>query len=95
MGLLGVGKEDLIEDYMLTHYNRVKRNQVKMDIYKKYTSDPVVLDYLYSLIDTKAEFIGASYDAIISSYGSFEEYVQKELDITSEDVMQLRRNYLE
>lgn len=95
LGLLGVEKEDLIEDYMLTHYNRVKRNQVKMDIYKKFTNDPVVLDYLYSLIDTKAEFIGASYDAIINAYGSFEEYVQKELDITSEDVVQLRKNYLE
>ena len=54
-----------------------------------------MLDYLYSLIDTKAEFIGASYDAIMNAYGSFEEYVQKELDITSEDVVQLRKNYLE
>lgn len=95
LGLLGVKKEDLVEDYMLTHYNRTKRNQVKMDIYRKFTNDPVVLEYLYSLIDTREEFIETPYDIIINNYGSFEKYVQKELDITSDDVLQLKKNYLE
>lgn len=95
LGLLGVKKEDLVEDYMLTHHNRMKRNQIKMEIYKRFTNDPTVLEYLYSLIDTKAEFIEASYDVIMDTYHSFEAYAEKELDISRRDVLQLRENYLE
>lgn len=95
LGILGVGKEDLVADYMLTYHNRVARNQVKMDIYRRFTQDPVVLDYLYSLIDTRPEFIEASYDAVMEEYGSFEEYARKELAISGEDLLQLRENYLE
>lgn len=95
LGLLGVGKEDLVADYMLTYHNRVERNQVKMDIYKRFTQDPVVLDYLYSLIDTRPEFIEASYNAVMEEYGSFEDYARKELAISREDLLQLKNNYLE
>lgn len=95
LGLLGVKKEDLIYDYMLTHTNRIKRNNFKMNIYRKFTSDPVVLDYLYSLIDTRSEFIEASYDAIINTYHSIEAYAKQELGITDEVISQLKNNYLE
>lgn len=95
LGILGVGKEDLVADYMLTLHNRVERNQVKMEIYKRFTQDPEVLDYLYSLIDTRPEFIEASYDAVMEGYGSFEAYAQKELAFSGEDLLQLRKNYLE
>lgn len=95
LGLLGVKKEYLIHDYMLTHTNRIKRNNFKMDIYRKYTSDPVVLEYLYSLIDTRSEFIEASYDAIINTYHSIEGYAKQELGITDELINQLKSNYLE
>jgi len=95
LGLLGVEKEDIVADYMLTHHNRIGRNAVKMEIYKKFTQDPIVLDYLYSLIDTKEEFIEASYDAIMKSYQSFENYAMKELEVTEEEIQKLRELYLE
>lgn len=95
LGLLGVKKENLIYDYMLTHTNRIKRNNFKMDIYRKFTSDPIVLEYLYSLIDTRSEFIEASYDAIINTYHSIENYAKQELGITDEVISQLKNNYLE
>lgn len=95
LGILGVKKEAIIQDYMLTHDNRRERNAVKMEIYKKFTQDPVVLDYLYSLIDTKEEFIEASYDAIIKAYQSFEQYVKSELGISEAEITALRDYYLE
>ena len=66
-----------------------------MEIYKKFTQDPIVLDYLYSLIDTKEEFIEASYDAIIETYQSFENYAIKELEVTEEEIQKLRELYLD
>lgn len=95
LGLLGVKKEYIIYDYMLTHSNRVKRNAVKMEKYKKFTNDQVVLDYLYSLIDTQPEFIDASYDAIMSEHGSFENYAKDVLGITNEEIRNLKQHYLE
>ena len=80
---------------MLTHSNRVKRNAVKMQKYKKFTNDQVVLDYLYSLIDTQPEFIDASYDAIMSEHGSFENYAKDVLGITDEEISNLKQHYLE
>lgn len=94
LGLLGVKKEYIIYDYMLTHYNRIERNGIKMEKYKKFTQDEQVLDYLYSLIDTQPEFIEASYDAIINKYGSFDNYAIKELGITKEEIARLKEMYL-
>lgn len=95
LGVLGVEKKDIVIDYMLTHHNRIERNAVKMENYKKFTQDPIVLDYLYSLIDTKEEFIEASYDAIIKTYQSFENYAMKELEVTEEEIQRLRELYLD
>ncbi|GGC90121.1 tyrosine-protein phosphatase [Enterococcus wangshanyuanii] len=95
LGVLGVGKAELIADYMLTHTNRVERNQIKMTGYKKLTSDPDVLNYLYSLIETKAAFIEASITEIEQQYGSITEYALKELGINEQTIIALRELYLE
>lgn len=95
LGLLGVSKEDLIADYMITYQNRIVRNQTKMDIYRQYTEDPEVLKHLYSLIETKPEFIEASYDMILSTYGSLSEYATQELGLSEHDILQLKELYLQ
>lgn len=95
LGTLGVKKEDLVEDYLLTAKNRIERNRAKMEGYKKLTSDPVVLDQLYSFIDTKPEFIEESIDTIISQYGTIENYAKEELQLTEQMVQQMKKMYLE
>lgn len=95
LGILGVAKEDIVADYMLTYSNRIERNEVKMANYRKITQDKAVLNYLYSLIETRPEFIEASYDGIITSYGSIETYVTEELGITASEVTALHNLYLE
>lgn len=95
LGVLGVSKKDLVDDYMITYDNRIKRNQVKMERYQRFTQDPVVLDYLYSLIDTKPAFIEASYDAIVNKYGSIQRYVEQGLGVSSQVIQTLKDLYLE
>lgn len=95
LGVLGVSKEDLIEDYMLTAKNREERNRLKMDNYKKLTNDPVVLEYLYSFIDTRSEFLEASINSIIESEGSVEKYVKNQLGISQDIIDKIKSLYLE
>lgn len=95
LGVLGVGRADLIADYMITYENRIERNRVKMDGYKKLTQDADVLAYLYSLIDTKPEFISASIDAIGKEYGGIVEYAKRALNISDETISILKGLYLQ
>ena len=95
LGTLGVRKEDILEDYLLTAKNREERNRIKMEGYKKLTDDQSVLDHLYSFIDTKSAFLEASIDTIIDSYGSIENYVISELEITQEMIDTMKELYLE
>lgn len=95
LGVLGVKKEYLILDYMLTHTNRIERNNKKMEGYKKLTNDPEVLNYLYSLIETKSTFIETSLNTIEQQYGSIRKYVLNELNITNETISSLESLYLE
>lgn len=95
LGVLGVAKEDLVADYMLTYTNRVARNNVKMEGYKKLTNDPDVLNYLYSLIETKAEFIEASISEIEANYGSVQAYAENELGVTKPMIERMHELYLE
>lgn len=94
LGVLGVDRETIVEDYMLTGVNRIARNEAKMEIYRRYTKDPDVLAYLYSLIETRREFIEASYDRIAETYGSVEGYVQNGLGVGAETIAAIRRKYL-
>lgn len=95
LGVLGVKKEDILKDYMLTGKNRQERNRVKMEGYKKLTDDHGVLEHLYSFIDTRSEFIAASIDTIVEKYGSIEKYVLEELRLTREMIDSMKDMYLE
>lgn len=95
LGAMGVKKEYLISDYMLTFTNRIERNNIKMENYKKYTDDPEVLHYLYSLIETKPEFIDASMQLMEEQYGSISSYIINGLGITEKEIKMLKSLYLE
>ncbi|MGK0607202.1 tyrosine-protein phosphatase [Enterococcus gilvus] len=95
LGILGVPEAELVADYMLTHENRLVRNEVKMTGYRKLTNDPDILNYLYSLIETKPEFIEESIDLIQSKYGSIIEYSQNILGLTDHELTTMYDQYLE
>ncbi|MBC1521525.1 tyrosine-protein phosphatase [Listeria aquatica] len=94
LGVLGVQKADLVADYMLTAANREERNRVKMTRYRELTDDEEVLHYLYSLIDTRPEFIEASIEKIETSFGSIQNYAKEALGLSDAEVDSLKQNYL-
>lgn len=93
--ILGVSEQDIIQDYMLTHHNRLARNEIKMAAYRKITDDQDVLDYLLCLIDTRENFILEIFNTMKQVAGSPINYIKQELGISDADIKTMQDNYLE
>ena len=93
--LLGVNMDTILEDYMLTKTLRIQRNKRRMAQYANETSDQNVLDYLFSMLDTRSEYLEASFAEMINISGSIDSYLKNELKISKNDVEKLRNMYLE
>lgn len=93
--MLGVSEEDIIYDYMLTQKNRLERNKIKMDAYRKITDNEDVLGYLLSLIDTRESFIIEILNTMKEVAGTPANYIKQELGFTDQDFKTMQDLYLE
>ena len=93
-GILGVPHNILVYDYMLTNRARREKNQRYYSYFLKETQDKKLADYLYSLFDTRPEFISASIDQIENEYGSISTYAQQVLNLNSSKLSQIRELFL-
>ncbi|MDR1548016.1 MAG: tyrosine-protein phosphatase [Hungatella sp.] len=94
-GILGVPKELMIHDYMLTKRARAEKNVRYYQKYLELAGDERVADYLFSLFDTKPEYMEASIDKILKDYGSVREYAKAVLSLDDSIIRQLEDNFLE
>lgn len=94
-GILGVPKDLLIYDYMLTYRAREEKNTRYYQRYLELAKDEKIAKYLYSFFDTKSEYIEASINKIIEEYGTFAGFVKQELGITDEMIEKIKSIYLE
>lgn len=92
--LLGVRKKSVIQDYMLTNHLRAERNQRRMAQYREQTSNPDVLAFLLSIMETRRSYIDASLDEITLRYGTVDNYVHNGLGITQKNVCLLKELFL-
>lgn len=95
LGVLGVDEKTILEDYMITKRLRKERNE---KLYKEFLNkykDVELVNYYYSLVDTKEEFLLASLNAIHKRYGSIKEYAMSELGITQQMIDVAKAYYLE
>jgi Protein tyrosine/serine phosphatase len=82
LSMLGVSKQVINQDYMLTKENMAARNERRMNEYRKYTADPFVLDYLHGLMMTKEEYIASAWKEIDQKYHGIDAYLQQELGLS-------------
>jgi Protein tyrosine/serine phosphatase len=94
-GLLGVSKSELIYDYFLTHRAREKKNKLYYQSFLEKTNDVKMAEYMYSLFDTKKEYIEASIAKIIDEYENFDNYAKNILKISDLELQTLRDIFLE
>jgi len=93
--LLKVRDEDIVRDYVMTGVIREERNNFKLSQYKELTDNQDYLDYLMSMIETRAQYIEASMRKINDVYGGIECYVKEVLGIRDSQINTIRESYLE
>lgn len=93
--LLGVKREQIITDYVMTGVIRTQRNRLKYELYRELTNNQDYLDYLMSLIETRREYIEASMDRIAELYESVDEYMIRHFKMTKDELASIRSYYLE
>lgn len=92
--LLGVPKETVMADFLLSDKYREKHIASRMKQYQEYTDDPILLENLKALTSTEESYLNASFEQIEASYGDFSTFIKEGLGITDEEIEQLKEKYL-
>ena len=88
LGLLGVKKETIIEDYLLT--NKYFKGPIINEDWRNTSSEK-----LKPLFEARVDYINAAFSEIYLSYNSIEDFVVKELEINNQTVDLLKTRIFE
>lgn len=92
---LGVDKETIIEDYLLTN-QYVKKDIDKMvNSIKEEYDFPIIEDVVKALFGIKRIYLENVYDTIEKRYGSMESFLKEKIGIDKEKINALRNQFLE
>ncbi|WP_207695884.1 protein-tyrosine phosphatase [Enterococcus sp. DIV0212c] len=94
LGALGVDKEQIYQDYLLTDQMNAPRNAKRMAIYKKYTDNEDVLAFLASLQQTREDYLDGAYNTVEKRYGTITNYLKEVLVVDKDQLEILRNKYL-
>ncbi len=93
--LLGVDRETVIEDYMLTNVCKHEKNERSLKKTWDETHDEDLVQALRYAKEAQPEFLSTALDEIEEGYGTAENYVREELDMTDDQIQKLRKMFLE
>lgn len=92
--ILGVSRDDIFEDYMLTNIQRASANQLLCQAAESEGMSGIPLQALEQLLLVKADYLQTAYTTAQETYGSFDRYLSEGLLITPALTEQLRAQYL-
>lgn len=93
--ILGVSKDDIFSDYMKTNEMRAKKNAEIIAEEKQAGRSDNELAIIEATLFVKKQYLQHAFDIAAKHYGSFENYIKQALQITEEEINELRNNYLE
>lgn len=91
---LGVSKDNIIKDYLITEEVNVEINKKKMVLYAEKYDDLRVLAIREALMSAKKSYIDAAFDEVGKVSGSKENYLKEVMELTSNDIELIRENCL-
>ncbi len=93
--ILGVNKNDIFEDYLLTNAMRKTFNVKLIQEARRDGLSEQQLAGLETLYTVKESFLHSMYTAIYDKYGTFENYIKNGLMVSPSIIEKLRRKYVE
>ena len=93
--VLGVPREKIIEDYLLTNAyvsDHVDRKLLETELKTFFRADS---DNLRKINFVEERYIQAAFDTIDSHWGGMDQYISEGLNLTEEDINKIRNYYLE
>lgn len=94
LSALGVARETVIEDYLMTSYYFRHENKKLEALIKIGVRDKQIRQYIYFLMDVKREFIMAVFDEI-DKFGGMDKYLEEAMGLTAEKREKLKEMYLD
>ncbi|WP_239253854.1 tyrosine-protein phosphatase [Listeria ilorinensis] len=96
LSALGVDRETVMNDYMLSNKYRADENQKSLDEVAKATSNnQKAVDGMKAMMDVREVYLNAAFDEMDAKYGSTEGYLKDGLGLTQTDIDKLKKMYLE
>lgn len=92
--LLGVDREEVVEDYLRTADFNKERNAARIAEYESFTSNQNVLNYLKNVIGIKEKTMRTAMAEMTKKSGSPINYIQEYLKISDALIWEMREDFL-
>lgn len=93
LSILGVPRETIIEDYLLTNFYRQEEDAENLK--RMMSVLPELAEGIAEARQARREYILAAFDEIDTKYGGVDSYVRHVLGLSEEQIESLRDTYLE
>lgn len=95
LSALGVPREDIFADYLITRTRCAPGTERLVNNCKKYTDDAETLEFIRILDTVQEDFLGTALDTIDSTCGSVDNFLREKMMLDDEKLARLRDMYLD
>ena len=93
--MLGVSREDIIKDYLKTNDSMKEATEASMALGRKRGVDEEIIENIPYINGVDASYLYRVFDFIDTEYGTFENFLEKRMEIDEKYIEEMRKNYLE
>lgn len=95
LSALGVPRDTIVSDYMLTAERCAPRTAILLEHCRKFCDDEAILEYVYRLDTVEEGFIGATFETIDALYGGMDAFLREKMSLDGEKLARLKKLYLD
>lgn len=95
LSALGVSKEDILHDYMLTNHYKHEKNERSLKKLMEETQNADLVQAVRYMKEAQEEFLLTALDLIDEEYGDALSFLKQELHLQDDEINKLKALYLE
>ena len=95
LSALGVPRESIVADYMITRERCAAGTQRLLENCRKFTDDEAVLEFVYRLDTVQEDFIGATFETVDEVHGGMESFLREKMGLDEAARNRLKMLYLD